>query len=492
MKRQQKRQQLVETASPPDTTMQDISRNNLALLTDLYQLTMAASYFHHHMSAPATFSLFVRNYPPDRGFFVAAGLAEAISYLEHFAFSPEELEFLASTKLFRLDFLAYLSRLRFTGDVYAMPEGRVFFTNEPLVEVTAPIVEAQIVETYLINTIHLQSLIATKAARCLQAAKGRSLVDFALRRTHGTDAGLKVARASFIGGFDGTSNVLAGKLYGIPIVGTMAHSFIISFDDESEAFRAYAETFPDSSALLIDTYDTIAGAHRAAKIGQELAAKGHKLRGVRLDSGDLLTLSQETRKILNAAGLKDARIYASGGLNEYQVEQLTAAGAPIDVFGVGTEMGTSGDAPWLDMAYKLVEYAGKSRLKTSTKKISYLGKKQVYRLFDTQGLFAKDLLALREEILEEICREACPEHRRREGTSQVEPLLHKVMEGGKLCTPLPSLTEARETFLGDFRRLPDVYKALRHPPLYPVVLTPRLASFQERAVRAIQERLGES
>ncbi len=468
------------------------------LLTDLYQLTMAASYFHHHMSASATFSLFVRNYPTDRGFFVAAGLAEVISYLESFAFSAEDIKFLSGTGLFDSDFLDYLSQLHFTGDVRAMPEGRIFFTNEPLIEVTAPMLEAQIVETYLINTMHLQSIIATKAARCFWAARGKGLVDFSLRRAHGTDAGLKVARASFIAGFDGTSNVLAGKLYGIPIVGTMAHSFIMSFDNEIEAFRAYAQTFPESSSLLIDTYDTATGARRATRVGQGLKAKGHKLRGVRLDSGDLLALSQDTRKILDTAELKDTRIYASGGLNEYKVEQLTTAGAPIDVFGVGTEMGTSGDAPWMDIAYKLVEYAGKPRLKLSTEKISYLGKKQVYRLFDSQGLFAQDLLALQEETWEEICQQVCPERRgeacfarTREGTPQAEPLLHKVMEGGKLCAPLPSLAAIREAFLADFRRLPNAYKTLRRPPSYLVSLTPRLFSFQQQAVQAIQERLEE-
>ncbi len=451
------------------------------LLTDLYQLTMAASYFHHRMFSPATFSLFVRSYPPGRGFFVAAGLPEALSYLEHFAFSEEDLAFLSHTGLFRPDFLDYLSRLRFTGEVHALPEGQIFFAQEPILEVTAPLIEAQLVETYLINALHLPCLVATKAARCFWAARGRGVVDFSLRRTHGSDAGLKVARSSYLCGFDGTSNVLAGKLYGIPTVGTMAHSFIMSFDEEVKAFEAYCETFPDSSALLIDTYDTLEGARRAAEVGLKLKAQGHRLRGVRLDSGDLLALSRQVRRILDDAGLKETRIYASGGLNEYQLEELTEAGAPIDVFGVGTDMGTSGDAPWLDMAYKLVEYAGKPRLKLSSRKVSYLGKKQIYRISNPQGQWVQDILALREETLQDLCQT--------EGVNpaEAEPLLHKVMEEGKTLTPLPPLKEARENFLKNFDRLPDPHKALRQPAPYPVRLSRRLHTFQEQATQAIRK-----
>jgi nicotinate phosphoribosyltransferase len=377
-----------------------VLQNSLALFTDLYELTMAASYFQHQMFAPATFSLFVRQLPPNRGFLVAAGLADVVRFLETFTFSAEDLAFLQQTGRFHSDFLDYLTHLRFTGDVYALPEGRLCFAHEPLVEITAPVIEAQIVETFVLNAIHMQTLIAGKAARCFHAAQGRMLVDFSLRRTHGVDAGLKVARASYLAGFNGTSNVLAGKLYGVPFYGTMAHSFIQSFDDEEAAFRAYADTFPDDTALLIDTYDTIAGAQRAARVGQALRQRGYRLRGVRLDSGDLLTLSQQTRNILDAAGLTDTRIYASGGLNEHEVARLVAGGAPIDVFGVGTDMGVSGDAPALDMAYKLVEYAGRPRLKLSSKKVSLPGKKQAFRVMDTEGQCARDVLGLREESLD--------------------------------------------------------------------------------------------
>lgn len=461
-----------------------MSQNSLALFTDLYELTMAASYFQHHMFAPATFSLFVRKLPPDRGFLVAAGLEEIVHFLETFAFSADDLAFLQQTGRFQSDFLDYLTHLRFTGDVYALPEGRSFLAHEPLLEITAPIIEAQVVETFVLNAMHLQTLIASKAARCFSAAQGRMLVDFALRRTHGIDAGLRVARASYLAGFAGTSNVLAGKLYGVPFYGTMAHSFIQSFDDEEEAFRAYAETFPDETALLIDTYDTITGAQHAARVGQALQQRGARLRGVRLDSGDLLTLSQQTRKILDAAGLADTRIYASGGLNEHEVARLVAAGAPIDVFGVGTDMGVSSDAPALDMAYKLVEYAGRPRLKLSSKKVSLLGKKQVFRTMDADGQYARDFLGLREESLDGVARAA------EVSVGRVTPLLEKVMENGRLLHPLPSLDESRELFLTDFARLPEVYKALHTPAQYPVSLTTTLARFQDEAVAQLRARYG--
>jgi nicotinate phosphoribosyltransferase len=450
------------------------------LFTDLYELTMAASYFQHRMFAPATFSLFARKLPTDRGFLVAAGLEEVIRFLENFSFSADDLAFLRQTGRFQPDFLDYLARLRFSGEVYALPEGRLCFAHEPLLEVTAPIIEAQLVETFVLNAIHLQTLIASKAARCFHAARGRGLVDFALRRTHGVDAGLKVARASYLAGFDGTSNVLAGKLYGTPFFGTMAHSFIQSFDDEEAAFRAYAETFPAETALLIDTYDTIAGARNAARVGQTLRQSGHQLRAVRLDSGDLLALSRATREILDAAGLVDTRIYASGGLNEHEVARLVTAGAAIDVFGVGTDMGVSGDAPSLDMAYKLVEYAGTPRLKLSSKKVSFLGKKQVFRILDEAGQYVRDLLGLREEQREEVAS-GVP-------LARVKPQLEQIMAEGRLLRPLPSLHESRTLFLQGFANLPETCKALHAPVLYPVSLTPKLERFQNETVARLRAR----
>ncbi|NVL91138.1 MAG: nicotinate phosphoribosyltransferase, partial [Desulfobacterales bacterium] len=302
---------------------------------------MAASYFENGMAAPATFSLFVRKYPPNRTYFVAAGLEDLLEYAANFRFSESDLAYLDDTGIFSHDFLHYLKNVRFTGSIRALREGEIFFKDEPILEVTAPIIVAQILETFVINAVNLQSMIATKAARCIHTASGRSLVDFSLRRTHGIDAGLKVARSSYIAGFAATSNVLAGKLYGIPIAGTMAHSYISSFGDEIEAFRAFARSFPEKSILLIDTYDTVAGARKAAVVGQEMAKQGNKLLGVRLDSGDMTTLSRQVRKILDEAGLQNVEIFASSGFDEYKIAGTIKEGAKIDAFGVGTRMGVS-------------------------------------------------------------------------------------------------------------------------------------------------------
>ncbi|WP_299288736.1 nicotinate phosphoribosyltransferase, partial [Thermoflexus sp.] len=399
------------------------------LVTDLYELTMAQAYWAHGVTGLATFSLFVRDLPPERGFLVAAGLEDVLRFLEDFRFPPEALEYLESTGIFARPFLDYLAELRFTGDVWAVPEGTLVFAQEPILEITAPIIQAQIAETYVINQVHLQTMIATKAARCVAAARGRGVVDFALRRTHGVDAGLKVARCSYLVGFQATSNVLAGKVYGIPITGTMAHSFIMAFAEEEEAFRAFAETFPERAIFLIDTYDTLEGARRAARVGLELRERGRRLLGVRLDSGDLLALSREVRRILDEAGLPEVRILASGGLDEYRIEELVQAGAPIDAFGVGTRMGVSEDWPWLDMAYKLVAYEGRPARKLSPGKASLPGPKQVFRFYDEEGKMKEDILALREERIE--------------GGA---PLLEKVMEGGRLLRPHPALAELRERF----------------------------------------------
>ena len=451
-----------------------ISAEDLILVTDLYELTMAQAYWAHGMTGLATFSLFVRELPPERGFLVAAGLEDVLRFLEGFRFSPEALAYLESTGIFSRAFLEALADLRFTGDVWAVPEGTLVFANEPILEITAPILQAQIAETYVINQIHLQTMIATKAARCVAAARGRALVDFALRRTHGVDAGLKVARCTYLVGFQATSNVLAGRRYGIPITGTMAHSFIMAFEEEEEAFRAFAETFPERAIFLIDTYDTLEGARKAARVAQEMARKGQRLLGVRLDSGDLLALSREVRRILDEAGLREVRILASGGLDEYRIAALLEAGAPIDAFGVGTRMGVSEDAPWLDMAYKLVAYEGRPALKRSPGKASLPGPKQVFRFYADNGQMQEDVLALREETVPG-------------GT----PLLEKVMEGGRLLRPHPPLAVLRERFQEEFRRLPERYKALRNAPRYPVRLSPALASLTN-ALTARRGELGES
>jgi nicotinate phosphoribosyltransferase len=435
----------------------------LALATDLYELTMAQSYWEHGMHGQAVFSLFVRTLPQGRGYLVAAGLEDVLRYLEGLRFTASDLQYLESTGIFSPPFLEYLAGLRFTGEVWAVTEGSLVFANEPILEVKAPIIEAQLAETYIINQVHLQTVIATKAARCVWAAKGRVLVDFAFRRTHGLEAGLKVARCCYLVGFAATSNVLAGKVYGIPVAGTMAHSYVMAFPSELEAFQAFARSFPERSVLLIDTYDTLQGARIAALVGQEMAQRGHRLRGVRLDSGDLLSLSREVRKILDAAGLTEAQIFASGGLDEWEIEALVRGGAPIDAFGVGTRMGVSADAPWLDMAYKLVEYEGRPVLKLSQGKATLPGAKQVFRFYDGKGAMARDVLALRGEQM--------PGGR---------PLLRQVMKEGRILGPLPTLQELRRHFQEEFARLPEPYKDLHSPAKYTVEVSPGIASLQQQ------------
>ncbi len=410
---------------------------------------MAQAYYQSRRMAQATFSLFVRSYPAERGYFVAAGISDVCDFLQEWRFDSAAIDFLHSKRLFADEFLDFLTRLSFTGAVWAIPEGRLFFADEPIVEVTAPIIEAQIAETFIINQINLQSLIATKAARCLHAAAGRPVVDFALRRTHGIDAGLKVARSSYLAGFSGTSNVLAGELYGIPIVGTMAHSFVSSHEQEIDAFRNYVKSFPRNAILLIDTYDTIAGAHKAVEVAKEMAARGENLLGVRIDSGDLAALAKAVRQLFDEAGLRDVKITGSGGLDEYDLAKLAQLGAPYDNYGVGTRMGTSADAPWLDIAYKLVEYDGRSVVKLSPGKASWPGKKQVFR-FSEGGSLLGDVLGLRDEKI------------------AAEPLLKQFIEKGKLTAPLPSLDESRALFLDEFARLPEPTKAIRSPTRYPV------------------------
>ncbi len=447
------------------------NRNNLALLTDLYQLTMAQCYFQSKKLEPATFSLFIRSYPPNRGYFVAAGLEDVLNFLQDFAFDEEAIDYLRSNRIFTDEFLDFLKDLRFTGEVWAIPEGRLFFKDEPILEITAPIIEAQIVETFVINQINLQALIATKASRCVHAAQGRAVVDFSLRRAHGIDAGMRVARSSYLTGFVSTSNVSAGKRYGIPIVGTMAHSFISSFDREIDAFRSFVASFPDNSTLLIDTYDTLAGARKAVEVAREMAGRGQRLRGVRIDSGDLVALAREVRRILDEAGLVDVKIIASGGLDEYDLAAFSEANAPYDSYGVGTKMGVSADSPWFDMSYKLVEHNGRPVLKLSTGKVSWPGRKQVFRLVDDQGKLQKDVIALRGESL-----------------PGAEPLLKKVMEKGKVEDSYPALKEIRECFTGEFNRLDAQIKAIRNPSIYPVELSPRV----KQLIEAIEQQVAQT
>lgn len=442
----------------------------LSLMTDLYELTMAQAYFHSRKFESATFSLFIRSYPPDRGYLVSAGLEDVLNFLRDFAFDQEAVDYLGSKRIFAGEFLDFLKDLRFTGEVWAIPEGRLFFLDEPVLEITAPIIEAQLVETFVINQIHLQTLIATKAARCLHGAQGRAVMDFSFRRAHGIEAGMKVARSSYLAGFSGTSNVLAGMRFGIPIVGTMAHSFVSSFEREIDAFRSFAQSFPDNSILLIDTYDTAEGARKAVEIAREMAARGQSLRGVRIDSGDLKPLAREVRRILDEAGLVDVKIVGSGGLDEYELAELSEANAPYDNYGVGTKMGVSGDAPSFDMAYKLVEHNGRPVLKLSTGKVSWPGRKQVFRFVDSRGLLQRDVIALRDENL-----------------PGAEALLKNVMENGKAVKPYPTLNEIRESFLEEISRLPEPTKAIRNPRAYPVEASPRLRHLKEEVAEQVAQ-----
>ena len=440
-----------------------IAAENLTLLTDLYQLTMAQAYFREQQMGEATFSLFIRSYPPNRGYFVAAGLQDVEDYLESLHFDQPELDYLASLSLFSDDFLHYLAGLHFTGKVLALPEGRVFFVDEPILELTAPIIEAQIVETFVINQIHFQTLVATKAARCVHAAGARPVVDFALRRTHGSDAGMKVARASYLAGFAGTSNVMAGRRDTLPLVGTMAHSFVSSFERETDAFRAYVASFPNTAILLIDTYDTLTGARNAVQVGREMAARGEKLLGVRIDSGDLKGLAVEVRRILDDAGLQDAKIIGSGGLDEFDLARLSTA--PYDSYGVGTKMGVSADAPFTDIAYKLVEFQNRGVMKLSSGKASWPGKKQVFRQKNDSGRLEEDIIGLREEPL------------------VGESLLKVVMGDGRTLAPHPTLREARETLAADLAALPESAKAIHEPSRVAVEFSPGLKALREEIAK---------
>jgi len=439
--------------------------SRLSLLVDLYELTMAESYYRNRKhDVFATFNMFIRDLPPSRSFFIFCGLEDVVNYLLSLKFDKDDLKYLASLSIFSSEFLDYLSRFSFTGDVYALPEGTIFFPNEPIIVISAPIIEAQIVESFLLNIVNLQTTIASKAARIVIASKGRKLYDFSLRRTHGSEAAVKVARASYIAGFDGTSNVLAGKIYNIPVVGTMAHSYVMAFKTELESFKAYARTFPERCILLIDTYDVIIGAKNAVKIGKMLEKTNNKLLGVRIDSGDIVKLSQKVRKILDIHGLNYVKILASGDLDEYKIEKLLTSGAQVDGFGVGTKMGVSADAPYSDVVYKITEVAttnGKFHptMKLSSGKLTYPGKKQIYRIRDGNGKFIKDLVCLFEENYSKIG----------------EPLLVKIIERGKLIYELPSIDKIREKVKSELSSLDEKYKSIQETTnRYPVEISDKL------------------
>ncbi|MDR7544341.1 MAG: nicotinate phosphoribosyltransferase [Armatimonadota bacterium] len=443
-----------------------ITPDNLALLVDLYELAMTDSYFRHGMNDRATFALFVRTLPPNRTFLVSAGLDTALAGLETMRFGDEVIRYLASLRLFSDGFLDFLRGFRFTGDVRAIPEGEVFFPQEPLLEVTAPRIEAQIVETFLLNTLNFQVMVASKAARCVLAARGRGVVDFSPRRDHGTDAALKAARAAYLAGCTGTSNVLAGMLYGIPVVGTMAHSYIMSFSDELEAFRAFARDFPHNAVLLIDTYDTLQGAANAITVGREMAGRGARLRGVRIDSGDLVAQSRAVRRALDDAGFREVQILLSGDLNEYRISELLDQGAAVDAFGVGTELGTSADAPSIGGVYKLVEDEKGYRVKLSTGKATLPGRKQVWRRADAHGQPEEDLIALIHEP----------------GPQGSTPLLVEVMRAGRR-QHAESLAQIRRRCTERLAALPEEHRRLDETATYHVALSPPLAALKDRMQR---------
>lgn len=424
---------------------------------------MAAAYFENHEEAEATFELFVRNFPKNRSYLVAAGLEQAVGYLRRLRFTDDHIKYLRKDPNFKdvgNRFFRYLKKLRFTGDVWALPEGTVFFTNEPILRVTAPIIEAQIVETYLLSTINFQTLIATKASRVVQSARGKGVVEFGGRRAHGPEAALLAARASYIGGCIGTSNVLAGYLYGIPTYGTMAHSFVMNYDSEQEAFEKFCKTFPSNPALLLDTYDTVEGAKTAAsmKIAPSL---------VRIDSGDRYDLSLRVRKILDEAGFTKTKIFASGDLNEFVLDDLTSRGAPIDSFGVGTELVTSRDDPALPGIYKIVatKRHGKLsyRVKTSEDKRTIPGIKQVYRTYSKAGEIEGDIIALEDEP----------------PPMGAQPLLTRVIHNGKLAYKLPGIDEIRDRAADGVAHLPLKYRDLRASEEPPVELSQNLEGLSE-------------
>jgi nicotinate phosphoribosyltransferase len=436
-----------------------VDGSNVALLVDLYELTMIDAYLAEGLDAEAVFSLFVRRLPRRRNYLVACGLEDGLSFLEGLRFSDDALAYLRLLGLFTDRLLGWLREFRFTGDVHALPEGTPVFGGEPLLEVVAPLPQAQLVETAIMNQVHMQTVAASKAARIVAAAAGRIVVDFGVRRMPGADAGIKIARAAYIAGIDSTSNVLAGQLYGIPIAGTMAHSYVQVHATELDAFRAFARVHP-TTVLLVDTYDTLEGVREVVKLARELGP-GFLVRAVRLDSGDLLELSRGARRILDEAGLAHVGIFASGGLDEEAIARLVREGAPITGFGVGTAMGVSEDAPSLDMAYKLVSYAGTGRIKLSPGKALLPGRKQVFRC-ERGGLAVGDVVGVHDEA-----------HPGR-------PLLSCVMRAGARLSTAPALEAIRATAREERGRLPDGTVSLAiADPAYRVEVTPKLAAWRD-------------
>ncbi|SEN06724.1 nicotinate phosphoribosyltransferase [Nitrosomonas marina] len=431
------------------------------LLTDLYQLTMLQSYIEHGMEDTAVFEMFVRKLPEGRNFLVVAGLEQVLDYLEYLRFSEDELTWLASR--FPPHVIEYLKEFRFAGDVHALPEGTVFFPDEPIIRVTAPLPQAQLVESRIINLIHFETLIASKAARSVLVAPDKTLVDFGMRRAHGAEAGLLAARASYLAGFSGTATVLADAVYGVPLYGTMAHSYIQAHDDELEAFKHFVQSHPDNTVLLIDTYDTEKAAAKLTGLADKLARKRIQINGVRLDSGDLAEHARNVRRILDQGGLHETTIFASGNIDEYRLHALIQSGAPIDGFGIGTALDISSDAPALDCAYKLQEYADKPRRKHSEGKATWPGRKQVFRCYNDSICFAGDVVALEDEQ-----------------PHTGEPLLKQYMQSGERIQNNLPLNEIRRKTVSNYSQLPHAMKLLDTAPAYPVRISGKIKQLAEQ------------
>ena len=436
-----------------------------AVLTDLYQLAMLKSYHDQDLNQTAVFEFYIRNLPAQRNFLMAAGLEQVLEYLENLQFSPQERDWLKKSGRFPVDFADSLKDFRFTGDVDALPEGTVFFSNEPVLRITAPLPQAQLAESRIINILQMQTLTASKAARMVLTAPGKTLLDFGLRRAHGAEAGLFVARASYLAGFNGSATVPAEPFYGVPVFGTMAHSYIQAHPDETTAFKDFAHSWPDSTIFLLDTYDTVQAAHKVVALARDLKKEGLSIHGVRLDSGDLVQLAKQVRSILDEGGLRDTRIFASGNLDEYTLEQLISQQAPIDGFGIGTRLAVSEDAPTLECVYKLQEYDGQPRRKRSEGKATWPGKKQVFRIFDAQGKMQEDHLAIEDESL------------------PGEPLLKPCMRQGQRLSPPAPLEQLRTHAARQLDQLPKALRSLKPASAYPVHISQKIRELADRLDR---------
>ena len=443
-----------------------------SLFAAFYQLTMAHAYWQNDRIGQSTFSLFIRRFPPTRGYMVFAGLEDILDHLQNFGFNSTDIDYLTSLNHFEKEFLDYLSELKFTGQVRSIQEGTVFFPNEPVLEITAPLIEAQIIENYLLNRVNLETVLATKAARSIYAAKGRTISEVGSRRSHGIDSADSLVRIGKIVGIQSTGNVHGAAKHSQKISGTMAHSFITSFDSELEAFRAFARSFPDTSVFLVDTFDTEQGTQNAIKVAKEMLENGHSLNGVRLDSGDFGLISKEVRKMLDDAGLHEVKIIVSGDIDEYMINKLVESNAPIDSFGIGTKMATSSDSPAIDCVYKLVEYENKPVMKLSKGKETLAGRKQVFRFTQDNGAYKKDTLALDDEDKTQYLGS--------------HPLLETVLENGHLTRPHPTLENLNQHFLNQFSAITHAYKSLDTPEIYPVEQSTALVKLQEDTLNQIE------